>query len=328
LSQQPSAGPTGSDPRGSDIGYYGVPVIHRPHWKWLIVGYFYLGGISGASALIAAFLRLSGGASGAPLARIATYVSFVAFVPCPILLILDLGRPARFWHMLRAFRVSSPMSMGTWGLTVFGVISTLTAGLQLLDERSSGSGSRPGGGRRAAGTVLAVLGALSGIIVAGYTGVLLAATAVPLWCKRPSLLGPLFLSSAMTSALAAISAVASAMEREESDAQARLRAFETLSTVAEESLLLIWIIALGATGKPITEGRLGAMVRHGAAGAGMALPITISALSRHLPRRARRAATLCAAALTLAGVFALRYAVVMGGRQSADDPGATFDMTG
>jgi formate-dependent nitrite reductase membrane component NrfD len=230
--------------------------------------------------------------------------------------------------MLRAFRASSPMSMGTWGLTAFGVISSLTAGLQLLDEWSSGSGSSPRGGRHAAGTILAVLGALSGILVAGYTGVLLAATAVPLWSKRPALLGPLFLSSAMTSAAAAISAVASAMEREESDAQARLRAFETLSTVVEESLLLTWIIALGATGKPITEGRLGAIVHHGAAGAGMALPITLSALSHHLPRSTRRAATLCGATLTLAGVFALRYAVVVGGRQSADDPRATFDMTG
>jgi formate-dependent nitrite reductase membrane component NrfD len=328
LTQQPSPGSTGSDPQESRAGYYDLPVIHGPHWKWLIVGYFYFGGISGASAVVAALLRLSGGASGMQLARIAQYVSFVSLLPCPLLLILDLGRPARFWHMLRAFRASSPMSMGTWGLTAFGVVSALSAGLQLLEGRSSRRGARLTAAQHAAGNVLAVLGALSGVFVAGYTGVLLAATAVPLWSKRPALLGPLFLSSAMTSGTAAISLVASAMEREEGDAQARLHGLETLSTIAEESLLVVWIIALGATGKPITEGRLGAIVRHGAVGAGMALPIAISAVARHLPRRARRAAKLCGAALTLTGVFALRYAVVIGGRESADDPQATFDMTG
>jgi formate-dependent nitrite reductase membrane component NrfD len=327
LTHQESSGSTSTGAPVSHLGYYDIPVIHGPHWKWLIIGYFYFGGMSGGSAVIAAVSRLFGGTSGAQLARIATYVSFLSLVPCPVLLILDLGRPSRFWHMLRAFRPSSPMSIGTWGLTAFGVISTLTTGLQFLDDRSSCRGHRSGSARRVAGEALALLGALSGFFVAGYTGVLLAATAVPLWSKRPALLGPLFLSSAMTSGAAVISAVASALEREESDVAAQLRALETLSTVAEESLLVIWIMALGSTAKPIVEGRLGGIVRHGAVGVGMALPLAVSALVPHLPRRVRRPATLVSAALTLAGVFAVRYAIVMGGRQSAGDPQATFDMT-
>jgi formate-dependent nitrite reductase membrane component NrfD len=328
LTQQETAAATGAIPLASRAGYYDVPVIHGPHWKWLVIGYFYFGGISGASAAVAAFSRLHGGASGAHLARVATYVSFISLLPCPVLLILDLGRPARFFHMLRVFRTNSPMSIGTWALTTFGLISAATTGLQLLDDRASRSGAHPGATRRAAGTVLALLGALSGFFVAGYTGVLLAATAVPLWSKRPGLLGPLFFTSAMTSGAAAISAVASALGREDGDAHARLRALETLSTVAEESLLVMWIIALGPTAKPIVDGRLGAVVRHGAAGAGMALPLAISAVVHRLPRRVRRPAMFFSAALTLAGVFAVRYAVVVGGRQSADDPQATFEMTG
>jgi formate-dependent nitrite reductase membrane component NrfD len=328
LTQQETAGATGAGPPESRAGYYDVPVIHGPHWKWLVIGYFYFGGISGASAAIAAFSRLYGGTSGAHLARLATYVSFLSLLPCPVLLILDLGRPARFFHMLRAFRSSSPMSIGTWGLTAFGFISTATTGLQLLEDRSSRRGVQPGAARRAAGTVLALLGALAGFFVAGYTGVLLAATAVPLWSKRPGLLGPLFFTSAMTSGAAAISAVASALKREDGDAYAQLRALETLSTVAEESLLAMWIITLGPTSKPIVDGRLGAVVRHGAAGAGMALPLAISAVIDRLPRRMRRPAMFLSAALTLAGVFTVRYAVVVGGRQSADDPQATFEMTG
>jgi formate-dependent nitrite reductase membrane component NrfD len=312
----------------SPAGYYDIPVIHGPHWKWLVIGYFYFGGISGASAAVAAFSRLYGGTSGAQLARIATYVSFLSLLPCPVLLILDLGRPARFLHMLRVVRTSSPMSIGTWGLTAFGFISAMTTSLQLVEDRSSRMGVPPSAARRAAGAVLDLLGTLSGFFVAGYTGVLLAATAVPLWSKRPGLLGPLFFASAMTSGAAAITAVASALEPAEGGAFARLRALETVSTVAEESLLVIWIIALGPTAKPMIDGRLGAVVRHGAAGAGMALPLALSALAPHLPRPMRRWATLVSAALTLAGVFAVRYAVVVGGRQSADDPRATFDMTG
>jgi len=328
LSRQQTAGASSAGTLASGTGYYDVPVIHGPHWKWLVIGYFYFGGISGASAAIAAFSRLYGGTSGVHLARIATYVSFLSLLPCPVLLILDLGRPARFFHMLRVFRTSSPMSIGTWGLTAFGFISAAATGLQLLDDRSSRRGVRTGAARRTAGTALTLLGALAGFFVAGYTGVLLAATAVPLWSKRPGLLGPLFFSSAMTSGAAAISAVASALEREQGDAYARLRELETMSTVAEESLLVMWIITLGPTAKPIVEGRLGALVRHGAAGAGMALPLVITAVVEGLPPRLRRPAMLVSAALTLAGGFAVRYAVVVGGRRSADDPQATFEMTG
>ncbi len=328
MTRQATAGATGASPPESRAGYYDVPVIHGPHWKWLVIGYFYFGGISGASAAVAAFSRLYGGTSGAQLARIATYVSFLSLLPCPVLLILDLGRPARFFHMLRVFRASSPMSIGTWGLTTFGFLSAAMTALQLLDDRSSRRGVRPGTARGPAGTALTVLGALAGFFVAGYTGVLLAATAVPLWSKRPELLGPLFFTSAMTSGAAAISAVASAMEREDGDAYARLRALETLSTVAEESLLVMWIITLRPTAKPIVDGRLGAVVRHGAVGAGMALPLAISAVVDRLPRRMRRPAMFVSAALTLTGVFTVRYAVVVGGRQSADDPQATCEMTG
>jgi formate-dependent nitrite reductase membrane component NrfD len=328
LSRQQTAAASGAGTLASGTGYYDVPVIHGPHWKWLVIGYFYFGGISGASAAIAAFSRLYGGTSGVHLARIATYVSFLSLLPCPVLLILDLGRPARFFHMLRVFRTSSPMSIGTWGLTAFGFISAAATGLQLLDDRSSRRGVQTGAARRTAGTALTLLGALAGFFVAGYTGVLLAATAVPLWSKRPGLLGPLFFSSAMTSGAAAISAVASALEREQGDAYARLRELETMSTVAEESLLVMWIITLGPTAKPIVEGRLGALVRHGAAGAGMALPLAITAVVEGLPPRLRRPAMLVSAALTLAGGFAVRYAVVVGGRRSADDPQATFEMTG
>src|SRR4051794_26965562 len=91
------------------VGYYGLPVIHGPHWKWLIICYFFLGGISGTAAVLSAIARLFDHQDGPRIARVATYTSMGALLPCPIFLILDLGRPARFLNMLRVLRPSSPM---------------------------------------------------------------------------------------------------------------------------------------------------------------------------------------------------------------------------
>ena len=316
------------DPEDSHLGYYGIPVIHGAHWKWLVIGYFFFGGISGSSAVIGAFARLLGGVRGASLARIATYVSFLTLVPCPPLLILDLGRPARFLNMLRTFQPSSPMSVGTWGLATFGIISALTTFLQVLEDATPRPDRLCYGAQRRAWQALSVLGASSGFFVAGYTGVLLAATAVPLWSKRPALLGPLFLSSAMTSGAAAIVAAVTVAGSETSVTDDALQTLETISTVSEGLLLVAWIIALGPTAKPVTVGRLASIVRYGVVAGGMVLPLVIAAACEQLPRRVRRPATLVSSALTLAGVFTLRYAVVEGGRRSADEPLAPFEMTG
>jgi len=310
------------------IGYYGVPVIHGSHWKWLVIWYFFFSGISGASAVIAATARLSGGENAARLARTATYVSFAALLPCPPLLILDLGRPRRFLNMLRTIRPSSPMSLGSWSLTAFGAVSTLVTANQFAEDMARRQGREPAAFQRRIGSVLATMGMVSGFSVAGYTGTLLAATAVPLWARRPALLGPLFLASAMTSGISAIAAVQALIPAEDEFGIGRLPRLEAISTIAEGALLTAWLVSLGSTRKPLVEGHLGSVVRHGVAGAGMALPLALSAISEKLPHPLRRLANLAAPALTLCGVFALRYAIVEGGRLSADDPQATFDLTG
>jgi formate-dependent nitrite reductase membrane component NrfD len=308
-------------------GYYGVPVIQRPPWKWLVIGYFFFGGISGGSAAIGGVARLCGGDSGHRLARVATYVSLAALAPCPPLLILDLGRPRRFFKMLQAVRPTSPMSIGTWGMTAFGTVSALTAAVQIARDLEVLPGEEFPGGRRA-GRALAMLSTGLGLFAAGYTGILLVATAVPLWCKRPGLLGPLFLASAISSSSAAISAALALVAPGDDDTNHGLERLETTASVAEGALLAAWIATLGPTARPLSEGDLGTVTRLGVAGAGLAAPLMIAGLRPRLPRGLRRPAGLLASALTLAGVFALRYAVVEGGRRSADDPGATFAMTG
>jgi formate-dependent nitrite reductase membrane component NrfD len=310
---------------GPARGYYGLPVIHHAHWKWLVVGYFFLGGISGGSAAIAATARLAGGRSAAPVARTATAVSFATLVVCPMLLILDLGRPKRFLNMLRVFRPTSPMSMGTWGLTAFGLVSTLSAGIEAL---IAWRGTRPTRSLAAARSIVSALSGALGLFVAGYTGVVLASTAVPIWSKQPKLLGPLFLSSAMTSATAAVSLATEVWQGDEGVSDDALRELELLASLAEGALLLAWITALESTAKPLTEGRSGAIVRYGVVVIGLTLPLLLATATPALPRHLRRPATIAASVMTLVGGFALRSAVVLAGRLSADDPEATFDLTG
>ncbi len=326
VSGQPERGGVVPDP--SQAGYYGLPVIHASHWGWLIIWYFFLGGVSGAAAVIAAFARLFAGPSGASLARTATFVSFAALIPCPALLILDLGRPRRFLNMLRTVRPSSPMSVGSWVLTLFGLVATAATLDQVMLERLKSRGTEPSRANHAAERTFAIIGGVTGFLLAGYTGVLLAATAVPLWSKRPGLLGPLFLSSAMTSGAAAVIAIEAVGGSAEVQALDGLHRFEAMSTIAETVFLTAWIYRLGPTSKPITENRLGSITRHVVVGSGMVAPLVLSACATHFSGRPRRTATAIASILSLTGVFALRYAVVEGGHRSANDPRATFEMTG
>lgn len=307
-------------------GYYGIPVIHRPHWKWLIIWYFFFGGISGAAAVIGSMARLRGGRNNAHIARIAVYLSGVALAPCPAFLILDLGRPGRFINMLRAFRPTSPMSMGTWILTSYSAITTLAAGAQYLLDRGHLGSSRARRTGAKALRMVAPLHAVLGFGVAGYTGVLLVSTAVPLWSRRPWLLGPLFLSSAMTSGAAGvIAAAAIAAPKVSTEGVHRI---EVIASIVETTLLGAWTFSLGPTSKAIAEGHVGVVLRLGAVGTGVVAPAALAALAQRLPLRLRRIASVASSILTLVGVLALRYAIVEGGRMSADDPQATFDLTG
>jgi formate-dependent nitrite reductase membrane component NrfD len=284
--------------------------------------------VAGGAAALGGAARLFGGHESGAVTRTATYVSIVALAPCPLLLILDLKRPKRFLNMIRTVRPSSPMSVGTWGLMLFSLLSLVTVWRQLRSDVTRKGDPGNMALTDAGGRALAALWGVSGLFVAGYTGVLLAATAVPLWGRRPGLLGPLFLSSALTSGAAATAAVMAVLGDCDNTGENAVHCLETVCSLAEGALLVGWISALGTTAKPITEGRLGALVAHGIGGAGVALPLLVAALRHQRPRGQRRAATLIAAALTLAGGLALRYVVVEGGRHSADDAGATFEMTG
>ncbi len=181
-------------------------MIKAPHWKWYVPCYFFIAGITAGAAFFGALARFFGGPRHRVTVRHARYIALVLALICPVLLILDLERPRRFFHMLRVVKVRSPLSLGTWILMAFGVTSGLLAARQMAED---GVILR----RRSFLSRLALLlpdrlltlihGAL-GLGLGGDTGVLLAATAVPLWAAAGILLGPLFLAASITSGAAAL----------------------------------------------------------------------------------------------------------------------------
>src|SRR5437764_10903332 len=110
--------------------YYDFPVLKAPTWHWEIIWYFFFGGLAAACYVIASIASLLGSREDRAVARAGYYLSLLSLLPCPPLLIKDLGRPERFLHMLRIFKVKSPMSMGTWGLVSFSFFSGVTAVIQ------------------------------------------------------------------------------------------------------------------------------------------------------------------------------------------------------
>ncbi|HEX5412577.1 MAG TPA: NrfD/PsrC family molybdoenzyme membrane anchor subunit [Terriglobia bacterium] len=179
----------------AESGYYGLPLLKPPRWKWEVPAYLFTGGAAGASAVIAAMARLSG--TDPLLARDAQHLATAGALVSPILLSSDLGRPTRFLNMLRVFKPQSPMSVGTWILTGFSASSTAVS---VLDLRSNHSRA---GDKGLAIVQHATLGfaALMGLGLSTYTGVLIGATAIPVWHENVGMLPYHFGASALGSAV-------------------------------------------------------------------------------------------------------------------------------
>jgi hypothetical protein len=171
--------------------YYGRPYLKTPVWKPQIAGYFWVGGLAGASGTLALAARLAGNRR---LHRSALAAALAGSVISPALLVEDLGRPERFLNMLRVFKPTSPMSVGSWVLAGFGT----AAGGAAVSELT--------GFLRPLGRLAELVAGGLGPVLATYTGVLLANTAIPVWHEARHHLPLVFAGGAMASAggLAAI----------------------------------------------------------------------------------------------------------------------------
>lgn len=287
-----------------------------PDWGWLIVFYFFFGGLAGGCYFLAALIDLLGRPEDRPLARLGYYIAFPCVVISGILLTLDLNRPERFWHMLiesntfrPMFKLWSPMSVGSWALLIFGLFSLVSfLGALAEDGRLNQPAWRkvrpPGMLSRA----IAVLGGLVGFYVAGYTGVLLAVTNRPIWSDTP-LLGMLFVISA-ASISAALMILLAKRSQWTMPAVGALHRMDAWVVALEFLVLLAVIISLG----PVVRAWLsawGLLLFVGVIVVGMLLPLAL--YWRHDWLGDRNVTT--AAALVLVGGFILRLVIVFSAQQ-------------
>lgn len=186
-----------------------------PHWHWLIVVYFILGALAGGTYFLAAIIDFTRGADDRRLARLGYYVTLPLLAVVGVVLIVDLTRPDRFWHLLLAnhtwqpmFKYWVPMSTGAWAILLFSLFALLSFVAAFAEHRRPrweiARKLRPPG---MAGTLVALPGAVLALYVTGYTGVMLSVLNRPVWSDTP-LFGLLFLVSAvaMASALLALGA--------------------------------------------------------------------------------------------------------------------------
>ena len=174
--------------------YYGVPHLKAPVWTWEIPAYFAVGGAAGAAAVIASAARMAGGRPD--LVRDARWVAAIGGAMSPPLLVADLGRPERFLAMLRVFKLQSPMSVGAWTLLAFGNASAAAAFADLVERLSNGRLPV-----RVLGNAAESLAAATGLVLSTYTGVLIGATAIPVWNQNVKLLPIHFGASGMGTAV-------------------------------------------------------------------------------------------------------------------------------
>src|SRR5918997_18152 len=276
-----------TDPEREGRDYYGIPPIKEHTWTWEVPIYFWLGGIGAGTHLISTVAQLLGWKDRA-FFRASRYTVLVTMILSPILLIMDLGRPERFYNMLRIVKLRSPMSTGSWALSVFGGLSGLIATAQAARDGLLGRDNALVRLIQALvpDRLLSVAALPIGLYVGLYTGILLAATSVPMWARNYLLMGPTFLSSGISTGLSAISFVLHLGGWGEKKTLEALRRTERVSLVVEAGLI--------------------------------AAPFVL------LSGRESRPRGLLASVLALLGGLALRFAMIEGGRLSARDPQATF----
>ncbi|MHB8631629.1 MAG: NrfD/PsrC family molybdoenzyme membrane anchor subunit [Candidatus Limnocylindria bacterium] len=287
---------------------------HAPNWEWWILGYFFFAGIAGGSYVVGSMLRWWGGTRDQSASRLAFIVSFLALVPCPVFLIIDLGRPLLFWHMLidagsgsPIFKFWAPMSLGSWALLLFGLYSFVSflGALGASGRAGNGiTGAAAGWLRGAAGSVWSVIGTVLGLFVAGYTGVLLTVSSQPVWSDGWAL-GGLFLASALSASTALLLLVVRrrAATADEANTGPALSEADRWFVIMEAVLLAIFFVTVATAGW-LSRTLGGWILLWLVVIVGIAAPFVAH------PGRSRWLTPQLAAVLTIVGTLALRAVVI------------------
>jgi formate-dependent nitrite reductase membrane component NrfD len=286
-------------------------LLRSPHWPLLIDVYFFLGGIAGGAFVVATVANLLDPARYRAVVRAGYYLALLALLPCPILLIVDLGVPARFVNMLLAFNTSSPMSMGAWALLAFSVMAFLAALFTFLQD------TRRAGDLSGATRIVGIVGAFFGFFLAAYPGVLLGASARPLW-THAHVLGALFLAVGASTGAAAIALVLWA-QRRPGDLVSRVSTVMVVALLVQLVAVVVLVAAVSTSGSSgaaqalalLLSGSLSALFWVGAVLIGLVLPLVLGGMAIRRRSSGLGAAT---AVLVLIGGFAVKYAIMAAGQ--------------
>ena len=283
-----------------------------PRFTWWIILYFFVGGISGGALLVASLLRLFGTREDTHFIRLGVYISFIGCVISAVLLIVDLGVPFRFWHMLvqdntgrPMFKWWSPMSVGAWGLLVFGFFSFLATLRALWDDRRLTWSTLEFLQKPPITIFGAIGGILGGLFLAGYTGVLLAVSNRPIWADS-SWLGLLFLLSGISTSIAALLLASRWRGIRVKSTEERLTRFDRIALILELVVLTIFVVSLGSVAKAFLNA-WGVLLLLGVVGVGIVMPLRMGRDAAH------NVATT--SILVLFGGFVLRVVVLMSSEQ-------------
>jgi protein NrfD len=310
-----------SGPHYQGETYYGQPAIKPSHYGHLVASYLFIGGLAGASQIIATIAELCGRDEDRAVVRAGRYMALAGALAGPVFLIADLRTPERWYNMLRIFRRTSTMSIGAWSLVTFGAMSALTAAAQGLADRLGNVFYR-----RVA-RWFALPAAATGAVVATYTGTLLGATSTPLWAGADRILPALFGTSAAATSAAALS-LAGQLKHQHANATRRL---ERLALMAAGTELLL-CSALDRRwdeknlGKPLKQEPVAGVYQAGYKGLGLIAPLVIHGLGMLTGRRSPTWSAAAAIA-TLAGGYILRSVIVSAGKESANRPEDYFYFT-
>ena len=301
--------------------YYDISMLKKPVWTPEVGVYFFLGGMSGGAYMLARLAERIGGKEYRSLTRAGTAVALASALPCAPLLIKDLGDPKRFHHMLRVFKPHSPMSLGSWALSGYTALAAV-AGLREWVRARQHDAPLSGAARLADGAAAAVAdaGVPLGMLVAGYTGVLLSTTAVPIWGRNPWL-GALFSAGAVSTGASAVRlALEATPDGSDGPGGEALARVEEAAHTAEVVALAGFLLAAGEFAAPLTMGPEAKRFWGGAVATGLVAPAILTALP--VPKRVAKWLSLAASAAAVVGAFFLRASITGAGRPSAADPEA------
>ena len=298
------------------------------NWGLPVAVYLFIGGMAAAAYYIGVIADIAGKGRYRDIARLGSYSVFIPICIGLIMLLLDLGRPLRFWHLIfqtgplhngLVFKAGSAMSLGVWLLGAFVIICGVLYPLMWLAEEKTGrslplvSGLA---GKEKLRRNIGLLGMPFAVLVAAYTGVLLAATSVPVWADTP-LLPALFVLSATSTGIAAIILLMGLTGSHDHGILARLEKGD--SFIIKIELLVVILIFLILLFLPDTSG----LVRNvmfgsyavffwlGVIVVGLLLPLSIQRYSLRMYSANTKGLAVMSAILVLFGGFFLRYVILL-----------------